>query len=387
MNKFLKSNYIFLLFLIPLFPHIDLNLEWIHFDDLPIVIYFFLFFIYSLKKITIYDLKNATPILVFIIFISFQNIFFYNNFFNTEILRYILYLVIFLHFKTIESDNKLFLNLPIYLFYFLSCFSIFSYFLQLNLGTDAYNYWNIGLNNNEWGFTPGRVNGFQAGGPNSFGDLICILGLYSLTSVKNSIKPIIVVLSFLSCFFTYSRSSLLVLTFFMLIILLQKFDMRNVLALVLSILFVLNFGLIERFSSEKETEGILDRIEMQTATAGYLSNQNLPSFLFGSGFNNVGVVNDSVGSIENFDESLRVTGPHNSYLFFILKYGLIGFVLYLWIFKKFIKMLINQNLKFLINDTLSLCIVSFLILGFASDLLHNHTVSWLLYYLLFDRNE
>ena len=387
MNKFLKNNYIFLLFLIPLFPHIDLNLEWIHFDDLPIVIYFFLFFIYSLKKITIYDLKNATPIIAFIIFISFQNIFLYNNSFNTEILRYILYLVIFLHFKTIESDNKLFLNLPIYLFYFLSCFSIFSYFLQLNLGTDAYNYWNIGLNNNEWGFTPGRVNGFQAGGPNSFGDLICILGLYSLISVKNSIKPIIVVLSFLSCFFTYSRSSLLVLTFFMLIILFQKFDMRNVIALVLSILFVLNFGLIERFSSEKETEGILDRIEMQTATAGYLSNQNLPSFLFGSGFNNVGVVNDSVGSIENFDESLRVTGPHNSYLFFILKYGLIGFVLYLWIFKKFIKMLINQNLKILINDTLSLCIVSFLILGFASDLLHNHTVSWLVYYLLFDRNE
>ena len=387
MNKFLKNNYIFLLFLIPLFPHIDLNLEWIHFDDLPIVFYFFLFFIYSLKKITISDLKNATPLLAFIIFISFQNIFLYNNSFNTEILRYIFYLVIFLHFKTIESDNKLFLNLPIYLFYFLSCFSILSYFLQLNLGTDAYNYWNIGLNNNEWGFTPGRVNGFQAGGPNSFGDLICILGLYSLSSVKNRIKPIIVVLSFLACFFTYSRSSLLVLTFIMLIILLHKFETRNVVVLILSILFVLNFGLIERFSSEKETEGIQDRIEMQTATAGYLSNQNLVNFLFGSGFNNIGVVNDSVGSIENFDESLRVTGPHNSYLFFILKYGLIGFVLYLWIFKKFIKMLINQNLKFLINDTLFLCIVSFLILGFASDLLHNHTVSWFVYYLLFDRNE
>ena len=173
----------------------------------------------------------------------------------------------------------------------------------------------------------------------------------------------------------------------MLIILLQKFETRNVVVLILSILFVLNFGLIERFSSEKETEGIQDRIEMQTATAGYLSNQNLVNFLFGSGFNNIGVVNDSVGSIENFDESLRVTGPHNSYLFFILKYGLIGFVLYLWIFKKFIKMLINQNLKFLINDTLFLCIVSFLILGFASDLLHNHTVSWFVYYLLFDRNE
>ena len=74
------------------------------------------------------------------------------------------------------------------LFYFFATFSIFSYFLKLDFGTDSYNYWNIGLNLNEWGFTPGRVNGLQAGGPNSFGDLICIFGLYTLVNTKNSYK-------------------------------------------------------------------------------------------------------------------------------------------------------------------------------------------------------
>ena len=39
--------------------------------------------------------------------------------------------------------------------------------------------------------------------------------------------------------------------------------------MILALLFLLNFGFIERFTSEKETEGIQDRIEMQTATAGY----------------------------------------------------------------------------------------------------------------------
>ncbi len=383
----IKNNYILFLFLIPLFPHLDLNSQWIHFDDIPVIFYLLLFCIFSLKMITIDILKNSIPIFLFIIFISLQNLFLYNNLLNTEIFRYLFYLTIFLHFKTINSDNKLLANLPVYLLYFLSCFSILSYVFNFNLGTDAYNYWNIGLNKNEWGFTPGRVNGFQAGGPNSFGDLICILGLYSLTKVKNRIKPIIILLSFVSCFFTYSRSSLLVLTFFLLIYLFQNSDWKNVLVLALSILFVINYGLIERFSSEKETEGIQDRIEMQTATAGYLTNQNVASLLFGNGANNVGVVNDNVGNVENFEESLRVTGPHNSYLFFILKYGLVGFFLYLLIFKKFLKTLINQDFKNLFTDTSFLCIGAFLILGFASDLLHNHTVAWFMFYLLFYANE
>jgi len=387
MIKLLKNNYFFLLFLIPLFPHVSLNINRIHLDDIPIILYLFLFGIFSNKKEVIKNAKSLYPLLVFILFLSLQNIFLYNDSLNTEIFRYVFYLVLFIHMKTISKDNKLSQNLPIYLFYFISFFSILSYFLNINLGTDAYNYWNIGLNTNEWGFTPGRVNGFQAGGPNSFGDLICILGLYSLTKVKNRIKPIIILLSFVSCFFTYSRSSLLVLTFFLLIYLFQKSDWKNVLVLALSILFVINFGLIERFSSEKETEGIQDRIEMQTATAGYLTNQNVAILLFGNGANNVGVVNDNVGNVENFDETLRVTGPHNSYLFFILKYGLVGFFLYLLIFKKFLKTLINQDFKNLFTDTSFLGIGAFLILGFASDLLHNHSVAWFMFYLLFYENE
>ena len=232
-----------------------------------------------------------------------------------------------------------------------------------------------------------EFNGFQAGGPNSFGDLICVLGLYSLTNVKPKFTPLIVVLSFVSCFFTYSRSSLLVLTFFMLFYLLQNSDWKNLGILILSFLFVLNFGLLERFSSEEETEGIRDRIQMQTATADYLSDSNFTNILFGNGLNNIGVVNDSVGSIKSFDENLRVTGPHNSYLFFILKYGFIGFLLYISIFYKFINIFISNNLRDLFTNNIIFYIGAYLVLGLASDLLHNHTVVWLMYYYLHEINE
>jgi O-antigen ligase len=293
----------------------------------------------------------------------------------------------FLHLQSINKSRGLFQNLPKYLFYFLSCFSIISYFFNLNLGTDAYNYWNIGLNENEWGFTPGRVNGFQAGGPNSFGDLICVLGIYTLANVKEYLKPLIILLSFVSCFFTYSRSSLIVLVFFIVVYLVQKSDLKNLGVLILAILLTLNFGLIERFSSEKETEGIQDRIEMQTATAEYLTNQNFTSLFFGSGLNNIGIVDDTVGSVESFNENLRVTGPHNSYLFFILKYGILGLVLYLSIFNKFISKILNINLKKLSTNGSFLSISAFLTLGLSSDLLHNHTVVWLIFYFLYDLNE
>ena len=182
---------------------------------------------------------------------------------------------------------------PVYLFFFLSSFSILSYFFKLNLGTDSYSYWNIGLNLNQWGFTPGRVNGFQAGGPNSFGDLICILGLFTLVRIKQPYKPFVIVLSLVACFFTYSRSSLLVLIFLILVyVFFNNHKRKNFTCVILALLFLLNFGFIERFTSEKETEGIQDRIEMQTATAGYLSNLHVSDLLFGNGYNNVGVVND-----------------------------------------------------------------------------------------------
>ena len=388
MKNKIQSHYIYLIFFIPLAPHFETNFRFLHMDDIPIVLYLLIFFIFENKKKLLIEIKNFIPVALFISYLLIQNIFLSRESINTEIFRYFFYLLIFIHLSKVIQKNDSVKNLPMYLFLFLSCFSILSYFFKLNLGTDSYDYWNIGLNLNEWGFTPGRVNGFQAGGPNSFGDLICILGLFTLVRIKQSYKSFVIILSLVACFFTYSRSSLLVLTFLILVFIIFNADKRkNLASLILAFLFLLNFGLIDRFTSEKETEGIQDRIEMQTATAGFLSNSNITNLLIGNGYNNIGVVNDKIGNIEDFNDDLRVTGPHNSYLFFILKYGIIGFVLYLTIFLKFLQKIFKSSLKDSVSDASVLSIVAFIILGIASDLLHNHTVVWLMYYLLSDINE
>ena len=387
LNK-VKSNYIYLIFLIPLFPHYETNVSNIHFDDIPIVIYLISFMFFVNKKEVFQELKNFLPLFVFIIYLLFQNLLIYSETINTEVFRYIFYLLIFIHISQLKKENFNFKKAPMLLFYFFATFSIFSYFLKLDFGTDSYNYWNIGLNLNEWGFTPGRVNGLQAGGPNSFGDLICIFGLYTLVNTKNSYKPAVIICAIVACFFTYSRSSLLVLIFFIVVYIFSKSDWKKNLGVVLlSLLVISNFGFVDRFSSERETEGIQDRIQMQTATAGFLSNSEPLELAFGNGFNNIGVVNDKVGDIEEFNEELRVTGPHNSYLFLILKYGIIGTVVYFFIFLKLIKKIFSVNLKTSVTSSSTLSILAFLTLGLASDLLHNHTVVWFLYYLLCDVNE
>jgi len=387
LNK-VKSNYIYLIFLIPLFPHYETNVSNIHFDDIPIILYLISFMFFVNKKEVFQELKNFLPLFVFITYLLFQNLLIYSETINTEVFRYIFYLLIFIHISQLKKENFNFKKAPMLLFYFFATFSIFSYFLKLDFGTDSYNYWNIGLNLNEWGFTPGRVNGLQAGGPNSFGDLICIFGLYTLVNTKNSYKPAVIICAIVACFFTYSRSSLLVLIFFIVVYIFSQSDWKKNLGVVLlSLLVISNFGFVDRFSSERETEGIQDRIQMQTATAGFLSNSEPLELAFGNGFNNIGVVNDKVGDIEEFNEELRVTGPHNSYLFLILKYGIIGTVVYFFIFLKLIKKIFSVNLKTLVTSSSILSILAFLTLGLASDLLHNHTVVWFLYYLLCDVNE
>lgn len=388
MKNKIQSHYIYLIFFIPLAPHFQTNFSFLHVDDIPIVLYLLIFFVFENKKKFVFEIKNFIPIALFISYLLIQNIVLSRESINTEIFRYFFYLLIFIHLSKVIQKNDSVKNLPMYLFLFLSCFSILSYFFKLNLGTDSYDYWNIGLNLNQWGFTPGRVNGFQAGGPNSFGDLICILGLFTLVRIKQSYKSFVIILSLVACFFTYSRSSLLVLTFLILVFIIFNDNKRkNLASLILAFLFLLNFGLIERFTSEKETEGIQDRIEMQTATAGFLSNSNISNLLIGNGYNNIGVVNDKVGNIEDFNDDLRVTGPHNSYLFFILKYGIIGFILYSSIFLKLLQKIFKSSLKDSVSDASVLSIFAFIILGIASDLLHNHTVVWLMYYLLSDINE
>ena len=381
-NLLLKfiDNKIFFLFLLPLLPHIDLGVRFIQLDDIPVLIFFILFAL-DRKNYKLENLKEVNYLFLFLIYIIFQNLFLTSGSFNTEIIRFLLYLFVFIEIK--YNSNELVFEYSKKLFYFLAFFSIFSYLFSLNLGTDSYNYWNIGLNENLWLFTKGRVNGFQAGGPNSFGDLLVVLGLFTFINSSEKYKPFILIISFLACFFTYSRSSLLVLIFFVIVLIVfEKFNLKLLMSLFISVVISINFGLIDRFSSEKETEGISDRLEMQTATANYLTSSKLQDLIFGNGNHKIGVVNNSIGNIDEFSEDLRVTGPHNSYLFFVLKYGLLGtFLLSIMIFS-FLKKLSYNGLRRTIYHPVAIPILSMLILGLASDLLHNHSVSWIIYLYL-----
>lgn len=374
------DNKIFFLFLLPLFPHIDLGVRFIQLDDIPVLIFFILFFL-DKKDNLLEKLKEVNYLFLFLIYIILQNFFISPESINTEIIRFLLYLFVFIEIK--NNSNELVFKYSKKLFYFLAFFSIFSYLFSLNLGTDSYNYWNIGLNENRWLFTKGRVNGFQAGGPNSFGDLLVVLGLFTFINSSEKRKPFILILSFLSCFFTYSRSSLLVLSFFVIVFLIiEKFNFKFLMSLFFSVVISINFGLVDRFSSEKETEGISDRVEMQSATVNYLSSSKLQDLIFGNGNQKIGVVNNSIGNIDEFSEDLRVTGPHNSYLFFVLKYGLLGtFLLSILIFS-FLKKLFYKGFRRTIYHPVAVPILSVLILGLASDLLHNHSVSWIIYLYL-----
>ena len=188
------------------------------------ILYHFLFL--KIKNV-LSKVRKFLPITLFTSYLLIQNLALSRGEVNTEIFRYFFYFLIFTHLSQIIQENVYLKNIPVYLFFFLSSFSIISYFFKLNLGTDSYNYWNIGLNLNQWGFTPGRVNGFQAGGPNSFGDLICILGLFTLVRIKQPYKPFVIVLSLVACFFTYSRSSLLVLIFLILVYVFFNKDKRK----------------------------------------------------------------------------------------------------------------------------------------------------------------
>jgi O-antigen ligase len=379
LSKFI-DNKIFFLFFLPLLPHIELGVRFIQLDDIPVLIFFILFFL-DKKDNLLEKLKEVNYLFLFLIYIILQNFFISPESINTEIIRFLLYLFVFIEIK--NNSNELVFKYSKKLFYFLAFFSIFSYLFSLNLGTDSYNYWNIGLNENRWLFTKGRVNGFQAGGPNSFGDLLVVLGLFTFINSSEKRKPFILILSFLSCFFTYSRSSLLVLSFFVIVFLIiEKFNFKFLMSLFFSVVISINFGLVDRFSSEKETEGISDRVEMQSATVNYLSSSKLQDLIFGNGNQKIGVVNNSIGNIDEFSEDLRVTGPHNSYLFFVLKYGLLGtFLLSILIFS-FLKKLFYKGFRRTIYHPVAVPILSVLILGLASDLLHNHSVSWIIYLYL-----
>ena len=263
----------------------------------------------------------------------------------------------------------------------MSLFSIFSYFLKLDFGVDSYNYWKIGFNSNNWIFTEGRINGLQAGGPNAFGGIIACLGIYCVTHIKGNFKDIVIFISLLGCFFTYSRAPLIVYVLLLFVyVLLEKHYLR-ILTIVITLLITINFGLIDRFTSESETEGVADRVQMQQASFQDISSRSFQENIFGYGFENFGIVRDELKSIGEFSDNLRPTGPHNSFLFIVLSYGFFGLLLFLNIFlrefisffKLFKENLVKSNYLFL---------GSFVAISFTGDFIQNHSIS-VLFFLIF----
>ena len=378
----LISLQILCVFLIPLTPHLTIS-DNLQFDDIPVAL-FFLFFALNLytKKIKFFNFKEYLPLLTFIFYITFQNYLINGNLIFSDNLRFTFYLLLLITILSTENLNFL-KNYYLYLTVFLSIFSITFFILEIHLGTDSYDYWKIGFNKNEWLFAPGRMNGFQAGGPNAFGGLIACLTIYSASSLENIKKYLIIFIGILGCFFTYSRASILVLILSLLFVLIFRKDFIGLFVSVIALSITINFGLIDRFTSENETNGIQDRIEMQDASISDILNKSIADNLIGYGQGNFGIVRDELSSIDDFSEDVRPTGPHNSFLFLILNYGFIGLFLFINIFIKPLKIFFSRFSNNLINSKY-LFLGSFVALSFTGDFIQNHSISVLFFLLLFE---
>jgi hypothetical protein len=380
-KNFLIQSQVLTLFLIPLTPHYVINTNF-HTDDIPVLLFLILFLLnIYFKNIKSLFIKKLIPLSIFILYIGAQNMYLNESLIFSDFIRYIFYLLILIFILNIKDLIKFNLNY-VFLFLFLSTFSILFYFFKIDLGTDAYDYWNIGFNSNQWNFTKGRMNGFQAGGPNAFGGLIASLACYCLLIENNINKNFVIVLGTLGCFFTYSRGALIILVVFIIFHLIKSKNVSSLFLLIITLLFTSAFGLVDRFTSEVETEGIEDRIEMQEATFTNFSERTIYENIFGYGYDNYGVVRNTVQSINEFDEDLRPTGPHNSFLFIILNYGFLGLLLFINIFfRQFIIFLksFNNNIK----KPEYFFLGSFVALSFSGDFIQNHSISVLFFFTFF----
>ena len=383
---------VILLFCIGVTPHLNIGNNLLYLDDLPVILILGIFIItmfqgrdFVLRKV--YKMKYFYFWVLFLIYILLNPSIVLGYFsITTDFMRYaFLFTVLFLLFYF--EDSKDFISrVSTGLLILLSLFSIVSFFFELSFGTDAYNYWKIGFNPNNWGFTGGRINGFQAGGPNSFGDLICILTLkvVSDNKVNGRIYNLILFMGYTGCFFTFSRSSILVLTFFSIIFLILQKRTSSLVILSAAILLSVNFGLVDRFLSQSETDGIKDRVEMQSATAQIIQERSAKNSIFGYGFNQFAVVRSEVKPINEFSDNLRPTGPHNGYAFQLLNYGYVGLVLFLALVIYPLLRLNSYRVSYLVGTQNLLPISAFLVLNFAGDLFQNQSIAWIFWLYLFE---
>ena len=370
----------FVIFLIPLTPHIKIT-NFLQLDDLPVLLFLILFFVnIYIKNIQKFYFKEVIPLIIFILYISIQNLIFNNSIIFSDNVRYIFYLLLIISIFNLK-DLRLLENNFNFLMVGLSLFSVLLFLFEINLGVDSYEYWKIGFNQNEWIFTNGRMNGFQAGGPNAFGGLIAILTIYCATSNHSNLKYFYIFIGIFGCFLTYSRAALIVLVFFLLFHTIFKKDYKGILVILIPLLITLNFGLIERFTSETETQGVEDRIQMQQTSIADISSRGFYENLLGYGHGNFGIVRNEIKPISEFSDSVRPTGPHNSFIFLLLDYGVVGFLIFLFIFiTPFMYFL--KNLKLNIIDPDYLFIGAFVGLSLTGDFIQNHSISVLFFLIL-----
>jgi len=363
------------LFFIPLIPHLNIVENLLHTDDLPIII-FACFAIYELlRKRKLFFEDNLKYLIIFIAYITIQNYIINRTFLSSDSLRFCFYLLLFVYvinFKNyinFESQIK-------YLLSFLTIFSITSYFFEFEFGRDIYQTWNIGFNESNLEYLKGRINGFQAGGPNSFADLITLLTIYILFKVDDKKAILIASTSILAILFTYSRFSIIVLFLFVLYrIYISKYKKYIIYFVVLFLIVSYSFGLIERFLND-DNSGISDRALMLTASIEYFLDLDLLDKIFGVGSNQLIFLSDEVFNASDFNKNPYSYGPHNAYIFYLINYGFIGFSLLIIFIFKFIKLKNStESRKFVL--------ICFLLMNFSTDLFFNHSVSWLFYLILF----
>ena len=363
------------LFFIPIIPHLNIVENFLHTDDLPIIIFVSLSIYEILRKKKIIFDDNIKYLIIFITYITIQNYVINKTFLSSDSLRFSFYLLLFVY----VVNFKIYINFQSqisYLLSFLTLFSITAYFFEFDFGSDIYQTWNIGFNESNLEYLKGRINGFQAGGPNSFADLITILTIYIIFKVDDKKAILIASTSFLAILFTYSRFSIIVLFLFVLYrIYMSKYKKFIIYFIILLLIVSHSFGLIDRFLND-DNSGISDRMLMVTASIEYFSDLDLLDKIFGVGSNQLIFLSDEVFNFSEFNKNPYSYGPHNSYIFYLINYGILGFsILILFIFK-FIKLKnTSESRKFVL--------ISFLLLNFSTDLFFNHSVSWLFYLILF----
>ena len=144
--------------------------------------------------------------------------------------------------------------------------------------------------------------------------------------------------------------------------------------LVLSIA-VIQLGVYERFMND-DNNGISDRLLMLEASTDYFISSSLELKLIGNGSNQLIFESNNIYLYDEFEKNPYSYGPHNSFIFYLINYGIVGVALYILIFMTLFK-------RKLVFDFNLITLTVFFILSLSTDLLHNHSVSWLLYIVYF----